>query len=135
MTTAIELLRKIKTEAVVSDHEQIFPLAATPDSDFVRQGDLYIWLKSEVPKKAKKVEAKNQLVPGQTKGSRHCLDSLDGVTVYELADGNELQGPIIKLICERLITHPEHGNWRLGAGVYEITYQRAFAEELRRVRD
>lgn len=135
MSTAIELLKTIQTEAVISDEEQVFPVAATPDVDYVRQGDVYIWAKSKVPKNAKPTQAKLQLAPGTTKGSRHCLDSLDGVTVYELADANELQGPIIELACERVVTHPEHGDWRLGAGVYEITYQRAFAEELRRVRD
>lgn len=135
MSAAIELLKTIQTESVISDAEQVFPVAATPDVDYVRQGDVYIWIKSNVPKNAKKIKANSQLAPGTTKGSRHCLDSLEGVTMYAITDASELQGPIIELSCERLVTHPEHGDWRLGAGIYEITYQRAFAEELRRVRD
>jgi hypothetical protein len=135
MSAAIELLKTIQNESVISDAEQVFPVAATHDVDYVRQGDVYIWAKSKVPKNAKQIKSNSQLAPGTTKGSRHCLDSLDGVTMYAIEDANELQGPIIERACERLVTHPEHGDWRLGAGVYEITYQRAFAEELRRVRD
>lgn len=134
-TTATKLLKKIQSEAVLNDSEQVFPVAASPDVDYVRQGDVYIWLRSKVPAGANQIKAVAQLAPGTTKGSRHCLDSLEGVTMFAMPDANELQGPLLKLDCERVVTHPEHGDWRLGPGVYEITYQRAFAEELRRVRD
>lgn len=134
-TTAVKLLKTIQSEAVINDSEQAFPVAATPDSDFVRQGDVYIWLKSRLHQDAKRIKPVLQLAPGTTKGSRHCLDSLEGVEMFEIADADALQGPYIKLNCERVIEHPEHGNWRLPVGIYEITYQRAFAKELRRVRD
>jgi len=135
MTTAVELLKTIQSEAVINDSEQLFPVAATPGVDYARQGDVYIWLRSKIPHGAQPIKAVAQLAPGTTKGSRHCLDSLDGVTMFAMPDANELQGPLLKLECERVVTHPEHGDWRLPAGLYEITYQRAFAEELRRVRD
>ncbi len=48
MSAAIELLKTIQTESVISDAEQVFPVAATPDVDYVRQGDVYIWAKSKV---------------------------------------------------------------------------------------
>jgi len=134
-TTAVKLLKTIQSEAVISDSEQVFPIAATPDVDYVRQGDVYIWLRSKMPRGAQPIKAVAQLAPGTTKGSRHCLDSLEGVTMFAVPDANELQGPLLKLKCERVVTHPEHGDWRLPAGLYEITYQRAMAEELRRVRD
>lgn len=135
MTTATKLLKQIQSESVINDAEQSFPVAATPDCDFVRQGDVYIWLRSKMPSNVTEIRPQSQLAPGTTKGSRHCLDSLEGVTMYSVEDGDALQGPFIKLDCERVVEHPEHGNWRLPAGLYEITYQRAFAEELRRVRD
>lgn len=135
MTTATKLLKQIQSESVLNDSEQQFPVAASPDCDYVRQGDVYIWLRSKLPNGAKPVKAVSQLAPGETKGSRHCLDSLDGVDMFATSDADALQGPFIRLACERVVEHPEHGNWRLPAGLYEITYQRAFAEELRRVRD
>lgn len=77
-----------------------------------------------------------QLAPGSTQGSRHCLDSLDGVHFLRLANGTPLDGPILALDAPRSITHPEHGDCeKLPPGCYGITYQRAFAEELRRVED
>lgn len=135
MSAATKILKTIQSGSVVSDSEQVFPIAATPDCDYVRQGDVYIWLVSKLPKNCKLAKADLQLAPGTTKGSRHCLDSLDGVMMYVRSTPNELQGPFIELARERVITHPEHGDWRLPAGLYEITYQRAFADELRRVRD
>jgi len=135
MSATTELLKTIQSESVINDAEQLFPLAATPDCDYVRQGDVYIWLVSKLPQDAKPVKAIEQLAPGTTKGSRHCLDSLNGVTMFVRLNANELQGPFMRLDCERVVTHPEHGDWRLPPGLYEITYQRAFADELRRVRD
>jgi len=135
MLSTEKLLKTIQSESVISDAEQVFPIAATPDCDYVRQGDVYVWLVSKLPKNCEPAKAIEQLAPGTTKGARHCLDSLDGVTMFVRSDANELQGPFIRLECERVITHPEHGDWRLPAGLYEITYQRAFADELRRVRD
>jgi hypothetical protein len=76
-----------------------------------------------------------QLAPGTTQGSRHVLDSLDGVSVYRLAENTVLQGPVLLVTTERTVTHPEHGNVVLPPGIYSITYQRQFAEELRRVAD
>jgi len=55
------------------------------------------------------------LVPGNdtTEGSRHCLDSLDGVTVY-LPNGYEdegnLLGPLLHLDKGCRISHPRHGD-------------------------
>jgi hypothetical protein len=77
-----------------------------------------------------------QLAPGDTQGSRHCLRSLDGMTVYRLRNPGPLDGPIV--VGERglAIDHPEHANIVIEQPVtVAITYQRAFADELRRVAD
>lgn len=75
------------------------------------------------------------MAPGATQGSRHTLRSLDGVTVYKLRDAGSLDGPIVEAKEPAWLDHPEHGNRQLPAGLYAVTYQRAFAEELRAVQD
>ena len=106
---------------------------------FAQQGDIYI----------RKVDAKalckpkngianhsGQLAPGNSRGSRHCVDTRK-VRVFEHpgAKENPLQGPVL-LSGERFtITHPEHGHITLPPGAYSITYQRLFADEIRRVMD
>lgn len=124
-------------ETIRSDQTQRFPEAASP-GDTWRQGDVYIELLERVPAGAMAMKAKGrsaQLAPGTTQGSRHILDSLVGVTMYRLPEATVLDGPVIVTDRERTIEHPEHGNVVLPPGVYGITYQREFAEELRRVAD
>ena len=122
-------------ETIINDEEQVFPVAAN-FGEAVRQGDIYIILREKPPAETKLMKTPlTQLAPGTTQGSRHCLDSLNGVTMYERDEPDALQGPFIQTTMERTITHPEHGDWKLGPGCYEIGYQRMFADELRRVAD
>lgn len=135
--TAEQSLGKVQstTESICNDEPQRFSEAASV-GDIARQGDLYIEKLAGIPTGA--VIEQNpsaKLAPGTTQGSRHILDSLDGVTLYRLQEPNELQGPILNLATERTITHPEHGDVILPPGIYGVTYQRAFADELRRVAD
>lgn len=89
------------------------------------QGDLIIVVidKKDLTKDGYKLvnkpkEADRQLVPGNTEGAKHCLDSLDGVKIYRRDDWgpDSLDGP--KLLCEveRVIEHPTHGAWTISAG-------------------
>jgi hypothetical protein len=117
-------------EEIRNDSEQLFPEAATP-GDCWRQGDLYITLLSAIPGDVKKCKRRKQLVPGTTQGSRHCLDSLAGVTMYEIEKPGQLDGPVIDCKQERTITHPEHGNVVLPPGIYGIHYQRDLDAEER----
>lgn len=135
--SAVETLKEIQesVEAIKSDAPQRFPEAAS-DGDYFRQGDVNIIYRDRVPSGAvtmKKIDL--QLAPGTTKGSRHCLDSAEGVQLFEVPNATALQGPIIKNDAERTVTHPEHGDVVLPPGVYSVRYQRAYAEELRRVAD
>lgn len=137
MLTAEKSLEKVQStaESIKCDEPQRFSEAASA-GDVFRQGDIYIEKLEAVPAGAiqmQKVEA--QLAPGTTQGSRHVLDALQGVTMYRLANPTVLDGPILDLATERTITHPEHGNVILPPGCYGITYQRAFADELRRQAD
>nr|WP_294560404.1 hypothetical protein [uncultured Rhodopila sp.] len=116
---------------------QVFPDAASV-GDCVRQGDIYLMLLDRVPRGAKKLgQVPRQLAPGTTQGSRHTLDSLDGVTAYELDDATEFDGPILCLACGRTVEHPEHGNWTLQPGVFAVGYQRTqdAVDRARRVED
>ena len=120
-----------QAERIKSDETQQFPEAASP-GDCWRQGDIYITLLDALPKNVV-VQKKNsrQLAPGTTQGSRHCLDSLEGVTIYELETQEMLDGPIIFLKEERAVEHPEHGDVVLPPGVYQISYQRSLDSEER----
>ena len=76
-----------------------------------------------------------QLADGETQGSRHCLDDVRSVTQYRLVNPTVLEGNVIDAPAGMLITHPEHGDMAFAPGVYQIGYQRQYAEELRRVLD
>lgn len=74
-------------EAIKNDGLQHFPEAASI-GDAVRQGDVYIQLIDEAdiaaagPLFHKLSEPVLQLAPGNTKGSRHCLASAEGVEMW-----------------------------------------------------
>jgi hypothetical protein len=137
MLTATKSLQAVKesAEKIRNNQPQRFPEAASP-GDTWRQGDVYLELLSSVPSGAVIAKKPNpQLAPGTTQGSRHVLDSLRGVTVFLLPNADALTGPVLEVLEERTVTHPEHGHVVLPPGVYGVTYQRAFAEELRRQAD
>lgn len=116
---------------------------AVVDGDLIRQGDLYLivaergnrfsWEKFLVDNgytKARKPSA--QLVPGNTEGAKHCLDSLNGVEVWLPRDWNEesLQGPFLRCKQERTVQHPVHGAVIIPAGMSILcAYQREFDKE------
>lgn len=111
-------------------------------NDEWRQGDLRIRRLPDdyVEKNAKVLQLvenpDTQLAPGTTRGSRHCIRTLDNVKVYRRKDATALDGPILLLGKPNDIVHPEHGDCEnIPAGVIGIAYQRAYADELRRVQD
>lgn len=134
MNTATQELKLIASQAecIKSNETQRFSEAAPFDSTW-RQGDIYITLLEKIPKEFTQCKFEAQLAPGTTKGSRHILS--DEVTMYKNPKADALTGPLFKNSDEVTVTHPEHGNVVLPPGIYGVTYQRAFAEELRRVED
>lgn len=119
--------------------------------DVVRQGDIYITRIGELPKTRTKID-RRQLTPGETQGSRHTVEG--PATIYEadpdqtialiekaMGAKSELAAPLIGPVFETTgvveIAHPEHGNRILPSepGCYAVTYQRAFADEVRRTLD
>lgn len=113
--------------------------AAATIGDAIVQGDLYLVIAgSKPPKGYVRVDAKDidrQLVPGNTVGAKHCLDSLAGVTLYRPANWSEesLEGPYFQLTQERTVLHPTHGAVTIPAGMaVECHYQREWNLEQRK---
>jgi len=96
---------------------------ASVAGDCLAQGDLYLCIYEGKPPTGyvlveKPTEQDKQLVPGNTQGSKHCLDSLDGVKLYrpENWTGDDLRGPLLVLSEERTVLHPTHGDVTIPAG-------------------
>lgn len=135
MTMAIQIFNDLAltAEKIKSDATQQFPAAASY-GDFWRQGDIYITKLETVPADFQQTDVVLQLAPGTTKGSRHVLNH-DRIAMFVNAHANVLTGPVFKCAESVTVTHPEHGDVICPPGIYGITYQRAFAGELRRVVD
>jgi len=104
--------------------------------DMIAQGDIGLVVLDGVPANAVRIaKPETQLAPGTTQGSRHSLESLEGLTLYSLKNATPLDGPVIEAPGGCRVNHPEHGDWVLPPGTYAVVYQRAYAEELRRVQD
>lgn len=144
-TTIIDKITR-KANRIASGKDKIEPgqpvriSEAASASDFARQGDLYLIVADAVPSdytKAAKPQA--QLVPGTTQGARHCLDSLDGVTLYLPKDWSDayegLDGPCFVVAKERTVVHPTHGHVTIPAGfTIQCRYQREWDQEQKRER-
>lgn len=74
-----------------------------------------------------------QVAPGNTQGSRHTVDGKCKLLVWP--EGGELVGPVVRSDQKWCLRHPEHGDVLFPAGDYLITYQRAYADVIRRVMD
>lgn len=116
--------------------------AACTVGDVIAQGDLYLMV-YEGKQPADYIEVTNpterdkQLVPGNTQGAKHCLDSLEGVKLYRPKNwtGDDLRGPLLVLSEERTVLHPTHGAVTILAGMSVLCgYQREYDAELKRER-
>lgn len=120
---------KIKNDAPHS-------VATMSAGDAWAQGDVGLVCLDDIPPGCTRdPHPSSQLAPGNTHGSRHTLTDLGVVTLYRRGDATPLDGPVIYAPAGCTIEHPEHGNVTLPPGVYAVVYQRAFADELRRVQD
>ncbi len=142
----IDAVRKSAEKMHAAATERIATASA---GDVVRQGDLYlVCLKSSLPGKLLRTR---QLAPGDTQGSRHVAEgdckivdpeskAAVSVAISHLVKGadvpQQLVGPIVECHGDTTIAHPEHGDRILPAGsTWGVIYQRAYAEEVRRVQD
>ena len=143
MLTAIDKITR-RAKRIADGNDKIQPgqaarlSEAASVNDFARQGDLYLYVVAAIPSGySKTAKPSLQLVPGNTEGAKHCLDSLDGVELYLPADWNEetLAGPCMKLTKERTVLHPTHGDISIPAGFTILCgYQRDYDYETMRER-
>lgn len=151
MVNVIDRIQNHAKKIALGEHEQIKPGAsvaftnACTNEDCIRQGDLYLIVVDSVPSEyiqvKKLTEQDKQLVPGNTQGSKHCLDSLDGVKLYRPKEWNEesLLGPCFISTEDRTVLHPVHGDCFVPAGLmiqcgYQKEWDKAQKAE-RRARD
>jgi hypothetical protein len=131
--TAFGQVRK-HAESIRNDGEH--RIEVMDPGDMWAQGDIGLLMLPGVPPGAKRIDRPSaQLAPGTTQGSRHTLATLGGIALYTPADPTPLDGPLIEAPAGCRVEHPEHGDVELPPGVYAVVYQRAFADELRRVVD
>lgn len=115
---------------------------ASVEGDMIWQGDLGIGITSGGPPKGYvKVDIKNLCLTPNTDnsiGSRHCLESSNGVEMWvpQVWDETVLDGPYLRLSNGANITHPVHGDVSIPACFNEvqIVYQREYDAELARER-
>lgn len=134
-----------KAEQIKNGEPAFVPIES---GSVLRQGDLYVTCLSEPLRKIKAWPGR-QLAIGTTQGSRHIAEG--DCDIYEIDAGEAAKaltrlvpatknhrqffGPAIHARGPVTITHPEHGHRTLPPGDYLITYQRVWANEIRRVAD
>jgi hypothetical protein len=141
MVTRNEKIRLNKDAKVKPGKAERFTAAACK-GDYIRQGDLYLVIGDSIPTRgfqriSEQTDEHKQLVPGNTQGSKHCLDSLDGVAIYrpEKFDNESTIGPVLVLSQERVVQHPTHGHVTLLANtIVECHYQREYDAMMKRER-
>lgn len=132
MTVFQEL--KEHAESIKNDEHQVVGPMAVGDTYW--QGDLgVVYYGEALPKDAEPIEASAQLVPGQTEGARHVLESVEGIGFYRRKNATVCDGPFLVAPAGFRVNHPRHGDLTFGSGIYAIIYQRQYAEELRRAMD
>lgn len=138
MTTATETMQKILDQGQQQADGSPKQVGELSPGDHVAQGDVLFWKLGNLPNSTEVIEEPEaQLAPGTTKGSRHCvrLDDMKNCVFHKLERPNALQGPIIESKGSFTVEHPEHGDITFPPGNWAVTYQRAFAEELKRILD
>jgi hypothetical protein len=106
---------------------------ASTINDRIWQGDMAITITNSEPPKdfVEKKDVLVQLVPGNTTGAKHCLQSKIGVEQWVPQNWTELGliGPWMRFSEPNTILHPVHGSVSVPAGFcVQITYQREYDE-------
>lgn len=148
--TAIAEIQNHAQQIADGKHDTIKPGMPfrIPDSwlsgDAVAQGDLIITVVDKIPAGykpvAKPTAADKQLVPGNTEGAKHCLESLKGLKLFRpqgwpASAETDYCGPAFTAKNDVTILHPTHGPVTVPAGVtVRCDYQREFDAESQRER-
>lgn len=90
--------------------------------DALWQGDLRLTIAKEIPSEyTARTEKTGKLVPGNTQGSRHAIENLDAVEIFDppgwnFTDYDGIAGPFLRVKKSVEVVHPTHGNIGLRAG-------------------
>lgn len=134
--TAEKEFTRIQRHAEKIRNDESHTIETMSAGDMWAQGDIGLVCLAALPKNCEPIKNPSaQLAPGTTQGSRHCIADMATVRLLKLTDATPLDGPIIDAPQGVTVAHPEHGDVSLPPGVYGCVYQRAYADELRRVRD
>lgn len=147
MLTEIEQIQRHAEVIKNGEHDKIGPgvplvmSRALMAGDGVAQGDLMLIVADKIPDEYQRIKGPKaidkQLVPGNTVGAKHCLDSMVGVKIYRPTNWTEasMDGPCIVTTKERTVLHPTHGAVVIPAGMTVVCYyQREFDAEQKRER-
>ena len=143
--SAGETYTRVATAAESIRNDEPATIATMSAGDVVRQGDLYLVAIDEMPASAGRYPGR-QLTPGSTQGSRHVVEGECTLYTPQAASAQAILdrlipaaagslhffGPVVLAAGPVTITHPEHGHRTLPAGTYLTTYQRSWADEIRR---
>lgn len=143
MSNAVAVLKKIHAHGVecakaIADIIVITPEMITTPGAWFAQGDVNFTPLPAIPKNAIVATPVSQLASGTSRGSRHCIRVADmaNVEFFAKPHPNELEGLILRFNAPTTIEHPEHKHHVYPAGaIVAVTFQRAYAEELRRSQD
>lgn len=145
---SVNVIEKIEEhcQRIARGDERVYPgmpmrfTEGCVSGDCIWQGDLGLVIVDgkKPPKNYVKPEKPTaQLVPGNNVGAKHCLDTLDGMTMYvpKNWDEDSLQGPFLVLSKEVTVLHPTHGSVTIPAGFnVQCYYQREYDRELEKER-
>ena len=141
--TAAESLTRLQNhKCKVAPGQPLEFTDACVKGDTIAQGDLILVLVDKVPDGfTKRTSGNNQLVPGNTVGSKHCIENLSTCTVFDPpgwthdASYESYVGPVIEATGKTKIPHPVHGDVTVQAGqTIQCVYQRAWDVEQARER-
>lgn len=140
--TIAQQISQVRKSAEKMNAAETETIGTASVGDVVRQGDLYLVCLAEPCEGA--LTKSRQLAPGTTQGSRHIAEgdcevvdpSNRGELAKQVSVPVELIGSVVLAKGHTEITHPEHGNKVLPSGtVWAVVYQRAYADDVRRVQD
>jgi hypothetical protein len=108
----------------------------------IRQGDVYLTRISTFSKDGLELTNDYKLAPGNTPGSRHFVEGnmmvwkqkSDDMNVVKNAVGCICYGPVIEAKESFKVTHPEHADFYMPPGNYQVSYQ-VDPVQMRRVLD
>lgn len=143
LTNAVAVLEQIHAHGIeaaksIADVIVITPEMITTPGAWFAQGDVNFTPLFEVPSAAIAATPVSQLAPGTSRGSRHCIRRADmgHVDFWQLPNPGPLEGLILRFNAPTTIEHPEHKHHLYPVGaILAVTFQRAYAEELRRSQD